>query len=101
MSEKVVETAFLVALHTDGTFTAHLELPEEKIATERQATPADVLTISQNLVKEIESSQLTDRIVGTLMALMSQAAQVATPADAIKEKLAERGIKPESTPVED
>jgi hypothetical protein len=96
MADKVVDTVFVVSLFTDGTFTADLEQPETKIEVQRTATVYDVLTTSQSLVKEIENSQLTDRIIIALLSVL-QGAQEASPADAVKDALKERGINPEST----
>lgn len=93
MEDKTVETAYIVELYTDGTFAAMLELPEELPAVTRKATPADLVTVSQQLVKEIEHAQLTERIVVTLLSVLQQTPP--TPADAIKDKLKERGINPE------
>jgi hypothetical protein len=92
---KEVEAAYVVTIHKDGTFAAHMEQPDEKFVVERAATAYDVLTISQNLVKEIEMGQLTDRIVMSILTVMQGAAQPTT-ASAVKEKLKERGIHPES-----
>lgn len=92
---KEVEAAYVVTIHKDGTFAAHMEQPEKPFETTRAATAYDILTISQNLVKEIEMSQLTDRIIMSLLAVLQGAAQPTT-ADAVKEKLKERGINPES-----
>lgn len=93
---KEVEAAYVVTIHKDGTFAAHMEQPEEKFVVERAATAYDVLTISQNLVKEIEMGQLTERIVMSILTVMSGAPQPST-ASAVKEKLKERGINPESS----
>jgi hypothetical protein len=92
---KTVETVFFVSVFNDGTFLADLEQPENKIEVKRTATVYDVLTISQALVKEIEASQLTDRIVVSLLQVL-QAAVPPKPADAVKDALKDRGIDPES-----
>lgn len=94
--EQKIETAFVVTVNEDGTFAAHMEQPETPFEVSRPATAYDVLTTSQALVKEIESGQLTDRIMIALLSVLQAAAP--TPADAVKEKLKERGIDPESAP---
>jgi len=95
MSEnKEVETAFVVTLYTDGTFSAGLDPAEIGIEVKRQATASDVLTVSQNLVKEIEHGQLTERIVVTLMQVLMPPQEKTVPS-AVKEKLKERGIEPD------
>ena len=97
MSEATeVETVFLVQVNTDGTFIAHLEQPEETLVAKRAPTTADVLTSSQGLVKEIEHAQLTDRILMGLVTLMAGPPKAS---ETVKDKLKERGIDPESSPV--
>jgi hypothetical protein len=91
---KEVETAFLVTLYADGTFSAGLDPAEHGVSVKRQATAGDVLAICQNLVKEIENGQLTERIAVTLMQLLMPPAEKSVP-DAVKEKLKERGIEPD------
>jgi hypothetical protein len=95
MKQKI-ETAFVVTINEDGTFGAHMEQPEKPFEVSRLATPYDVLTTSQALVKEIEHGQLTDRIMIALLSVLQAAPP--KPADAVKEKLKERGIDPESSP---
>ena len=94
-NEKEVETVYVVSVFTDGTFSASLEQTPEPIAVKRDATVYDVLSISQALVKEIEHSQLTDRIIISLLQVLQGAAQP-SPADVVSEALKERGIDPES-----
>jgi hypothetical protein len=96
-NEKKIEAAFVVTIHEDGTFAAHMEQPEKPFEVVRPANANDVYTISKELVKEIDSGQLTDRIIMSLLAVLQGAAQPTT-ADAVKEKLKERGINPESAP---
>jgi hypothetical protein len=96
MSEKKVTTVFMVILNNDGSFQAQLEQPETPIEVERQATVGDVLHTSRMIVREIELQELTGRVVDTFVNLL-QASQPATPADAIKDALKERGIQPESS----
>jgi len=94
-NEKKIEAAFVVTINEDGTFVAHMEQPEKPFEVTRAATAYDILTISQSLVKEIEMGQLTDRIMMSLLTVLQGAPQP-TPASAVKEKLKERGINPES-----
>jgi hypothetical protein len=93
---KVVETVYTVTIFTDGTFSAALEQPEAPVEVQRTATVYDVLSISQALAKEIEHSQLTDRIIMSLVQVL-QAMAPQTPAETVKDALKERGIDPEST----
>ena len=102
--EKEIDTAFLVNLHTDGTFSVSMELDESVAKVARVANTSDVYQTSQQIVKEIDSQLLVDRIVNTFMAASAAAVAAQTEQsvpEAVKEKLKERGIKPESTtPVE-
>ena len=88
--EKQVDVAFLVLAHTDGTFAVKLEDLTAPVEAARVATTGDVFGISQQIVKEIEQQLLVSRIVEALMP------PVQSVPDTIKEKLEERGIKPES-----
>lgn len=90
--EKQVDVAFLVLAHTDGTFAVKLEDLTTPVEAARVAGTGDVFGISQQIVKEIEQQLLVSRIVEALTP-----PQVQSVPDAIKEKLAERGIKAEST----
>ena len=94
-NKPVVETVYTVTVYTDGTFSASLEQPEAPIEVKRQATVYDVLSISGALIKEIESSQLTDRIVVSILQVL-QAQVPPSTADTVKDALKERGIEPES-----
>jgi hypothetical protein len=94
MENKEVDTAYIVELYTDGTFAAMLELPEQLPTVARKATPADLVTVSEQLIKEIDHAQLTERIVVTLLSVLQQQTPP-SPADAVKDKLKERGINPE------
>ena len=92
--ENPVDTAFLVVLNKDGTFRVDLQLPEEKLAVERNATQYDVIQVSQQVIKEIEAQDLTNRILAGIIQILN-ASQEQTPADLVKEKLKERGINPD------
>jgi hypothetical protein len=96
--EKEIETAFLVNVHTDGTFSVSMELDESVVKVARTANTADVYQTSQQIVKEIDSQLLVDRIVNTFMAASAAALaqQEQSIPDVVKEKLKERGINPES-----
>ena len=96
MSEKENETFFTVVLHTDGTLSVALDNPESPIIAKREATNADVFAISKQIVQELEQSQLVDRIVSTLVALLTPPPQE-TVSDKVKSKLKERGIDADTT----
>jgi hypothetical protein len=94
MNEKEIETLFLVAVNTDGTFTAMLEHPETLPEFQRPATSFDVYQTSQQIVKEIDSQILVERLAGAMAALFMPP-QEPTVAEKVSEKLKERKVKPE------
>lgn len=89
LPEKPIETAFTVLVHTDGTFSVMLENPVEPFEVQRQPSDYDVFHTSQQIVAEIEQQLLTNRIVNTLVQVLSPQPEP-TVADSIKEKLKER-----------
>lgn len=95
-----VETYFLVTVTPEGGFVTYTKMPEEELEAVRQATTADVFSISKQIVQEIEQSILVDRIVNTLAQAINPPQE--TPvSDKVKDALKERGIDPESvTPAE-
>jgi hypothetical protein len=92
--EKEIETLFVVVLHKDGTFRVDLDASAPKPESPRNATQYDVLLTAQQIVKEIEFQDLTNRILGGLIQILTPP-QEPTPADLVKEKLKERGIDPD------
>jgi len=93
-SPKEIETLFLVALHTDGTFTAMLEHPETLPEYKREPTSFDIYQTAQQIVKEIDSQILVERFANTVVAMLTPP-QEPTVAEKVTEKLKERKVKPE------
>jgi hypothetical protein len=93
--EKEIETLFVVVLHKDGTFRVDLEAAAPKPEAPRNATQYDVLQVSQQIVKEIEFQDLTNRILGGLIQILTPQEEP-TPSERVKEKLKERGIDPDT-----
>ena len=83
------ETYFLVILKEDGSFSTASELPEEGIEANRSATNNDVYTVAKQLVTEVENQLLTDRIVGSLVRLLTPPVEE-TVADKVSEALKKR-----------
>lgn len=96
MSGKEIETFFTVILHTDGSLSVALENPEKPLEAKREATNTDVFAVSKQIVQELEQAQLVERIVGTLVSVLTPPAQETVP-DKVKNKLKERGIDAETT----
>lgn len=92
--ENNIETYFVVAVNTDGTFTTYSQLPEEPIQANHLATNYEVYQTCKQIAEEFDTQILVDRItksvVNTLMPPQP------TVADAVKDKLKERNINPES-----
>ena len=95
MTDKEIETFFTVVLHTDGTLSVALDNAEKPIEAKREATNADVFNISKQIVQELEQAQLVERIVGTLVSVLTPPVQESVP-DKVKNKLKERGIDAET-----
>lgn len=96
-NNKEVEVAFIVSVHTDGTFSASLDMVDG-IDAKRQATTFDVYQSAKQIVQEIDNQVLTERIIGSLAALLMPKPDP-TPSDVVKDALKERGIKPENADV--
>jgi hypothetical protein len=93
-----IETYFIVSINKDGTFSTGTSVPEAEAA--RPATTLDIYNVSKQIVQEVESSLLTERIVSA-MANVFASSKVDSVPDKVKDKLKERGIDPESiTPTE-
>jgi hypothetical protein len=91
-----VETYYLLAINEDGTFTSHVDIPEELPERKRVATTWDVYSSSKQLVEEFDRQVLTDRIIDGISRLMAPPPTVSSQ---IKDALKERGIDPESVSI--
>jgi hypothetical protein len=94
-----METFFLITVNKDGTLTSYAEMPEELPKAERVATNYDVYQAAKQIADEFEMGLLADRVASKVIATLMP--PVTTPADAIKDRLKERGINPESAPVDE
>lgn len=83
-----VETFFVVTINEDGSFSTSATLPENPIESKRPATNADVYNISKQVITEVENQMLTDRIVSTLVQVLSPRQE--TPADVVAAALQKR-----------
>ena len=89
-----VETFFLITVNSDGTLTSYTEMPEEVFETARVANHHDIYQAAREIVQDFEQQMISNRVAQTvLQVLMPQAPP--TPAEAVKDKLKERGINPE------
>lgn len=92
-----VETYFLVVVNEDGTLTSYAELPETMPETNRVANNYDVYQSSKQVVDEFEHSILANKVAQAVLSVLQPAAPAGVP-EAVKDKLKERGINPESAP---
>jgi hypothetical protein len=93
-----MKTYFLITVNEDGTLTSYAELPES-LPEVTPATNYDIYQASKQIVEEFEMSILADRVARTVLGALLP--PTTSPADAIKDKLKERGINPESAPVDE
>ena len=94
-----METFFLITVNEDGTLTSYAEMPENLPEAKRVATNYDVYQAAKQIADEFEMGLLADRVATKVIATLMP--PVTTPADAIKDKLKERGINPESATVDE
>lgn len=93
-----VHAAYVVVLNANGTLNTTLVKPGSPIffEVERPATTYDVFVTSKELVHEIETSLLADRVAATVLKSLQPKDSTAETAEKIKEALSDRGIE---TPV--
>jgi hypothetical protein len=94
MSE--VETYFLVAVNKDSTLATYAELPEEGIGRERPANNYDVYQAAKQIVDEFEQTMFANKVAQIVISSLAPASEPVP--DKVKEKLKERGIKPDNSP---
>jgi len=94
-----VETYFLISINEDGTLTSYAEIPAELPEANRVANNYDVYQSAKQIVEEFDSNLIANKVAqAVLSAIQPQGPSVPT---AVKDKLKERGIDPESvTPAE-
>jgi hypothetical protein len=86
---------FLVTANSDGTFSTYPEVPKD-LEAGHKATTYEMFTAMREIVQEMESSIMVDRIATRLAKILSPVQP--TPADRVADALKERGIQPESQP---
>lgn len=96
--EPLVHAAYVVVLNSNGTLNTTLVKPGSPInfGVERASTTYDVFVTSKQLVHEIETSILADRVAATVLQNLQPKDSAAETAEKIKEALNDRGIE---TPV--
>jgi hypothetical protein len=94
-NNKEIKSQFFVNIYTDDTFSVDLKKPEDAPETQVDSTVADVYQWAHLLIKEVDDQRLVERLATTIVQLLAAPTEP-TVSDVISEKLAERGIKPES-----
>lgn len=92
-----METFFIVYVNADGSITTDVSLPkgeDAEFTIAHMATNWDIYQTAKQIVDEFESNILANKVAQAVIATLMP--PVSTPADAIKDKLKERGINPES-----
>jgi hypothetical protein len=92
---KEVKSQFVVNIYQDDTFSVDLKKPEDAPETQVDASVSDVYQWAHLLIKEVDDQRLVERLATTIIQLLTPTPEP-TVSDVISEKLAERGIKPES-----
>jgi len=92
---KEIKSKFVVNIYTDDTFSVDLAKQEDAPETQQDATVSEVYQWAHLLIKEVDDQRLVERLATTIIQLLTPPAEP-TVSDVITEKLAERGIKPES-----
>jgi hypothetical protein len=90
-----IETYFLVAVAKDSTLMTYSKLPEEMPTVERQANNYDVYQAAKQIVDEFEQTMFANKVAQIVMSSMGVTPEVPV-SDKLKDKLKERGIKPEN-----
>jgi len=91
MSEnEVVQTAYTVGIRLDGTIFTEVIEPNE--AVQRKATTFDIYQTSRELVSDIESQLLADRVARTVVASLQPKDNVAEFKEKLINALSDRGI---------
>lgn len=89
-----VETYFLIVINEDGTLTSYSELPAELPEANRTANNYDVYQSAKQIVEEFDSNLLANKVAQVVLASLQP--QGPSVPSAVKDKLKERGIDPES-----
>ena len=90
MSDKPIQAAYTVIIRSDGTIVTDIVEPNEGV--QRKATTFDIYQTSRELVSDIESQLLADRVARTVIANLQPKDNVAEFKEKLKNALSDRGI---------
>jgi hypothetical protein len=88
--KKDVEFFFIVAVEKDGTIQTYREMPES-IEAERPFNTLDVFKVSKEIVSDIESQLLADRVINGVLTVLNSREQ--TVSEKVAHALKERGVE--------
>lgn len=83
-----------MTVNEDGTLTTYGEVPKELPEASRVANNYDVYQAAKQIVEEFDTNMIANRVAATVIAALQP--QGPSVPSALKEKLKERGIDPES-----
>jgi len=95
-NNKEIKSQFVVNIYVDDTFSVDLEKPADAPETQKNATVSDVYQWANLIIKEIDDQRMVERLAAAIIQLLTPTPEPEV-SEIISEKLAERGIKPEST----
>jgi len=88
--DNVVQTAYTVGIRLDGTIFTEIIEPSEVV--QRKATTFDIYQTSRELVSDIESQLLADRVARSVVASLQPKDNVAEFKEKLINALSDRGI---------
>ena len=89
-NETVVQAAYTVGIRLDGSIFTEIVEPSEVVL--RKATTFDIYQTSRELVSDIESQLLADRVARTVIANLQPKDNVAEFKEKLINALSDRGI---------
>jgi len=88
--DNVVQTAYTVGIRLDGTIFTEIIEPSKVV--QRKATTFDIYQTSRELVSDIESQLLADRVTRSVVASLQPKDNVAEFKEKLINALSDRGI---------
>lgn len=89
-NENVIQAAYTVGIRLDGTVFTEIIEPNEVI--QRKASTFDIYQTSKELVSDIESQLLADRVARTVLANLQPKDSAAELKEKLLNALSDRGI---------
>jgi len=90
IEKKEVEFYFVVAVEKDGTIQTYRDLPEG-LEAERPFNTLDIFKVSKEIVSDIESQLLADRVISGVLTVLNNREQ--TVSEKVSNALQARGVE--------